>query len=130
MSSRSLGTSPVLTTALGSTARLPLQPSATVRPLDWSTIVVLLVGEGRVEVELELRLELDGLLLLGELKPELEFSLPPASTRTLPLVGGEEGDTVALLAIVTWLTREEDKGMFCFLKQIKLYIIRAMERHL
>lgn len=101
------------------------------RPLDWSTILVLLVGEGRVEVELELRLELDGLLLLGELKPELEFSLPPASTWTLLLVGGEDGDIVALLvAIVTWLTREEGKGMFCFLKQIKLYIIRAMERHL
>lgn len=131
LSSRSLGTSPVLTTALGSMTVLPLQPSATVRPLDWSTILVLLVGEGRVEVELELRLELDGLLLLGELKPELEFSLPPASTWTLPLVGGEDGDIVALLvAIVTWLTREEDKGMFCFLKQIKLYIIRAMERHL
>lgn len=101
------------------------------RPLDWSTIVVLLVGEGRVEVELELRLELDGLLLLGELKPELEFSLPTASTRTMPLAVGEDGDIVALLAAtVTWLTREEDKGMFCFLKQIKLYIIRAMERHL
>ena len=131
LSSRSLGTSPVLTTALGSMAVLPLQPSATVRPLDWSTILVLLVGEGRVEAELELRLELDGLLLLGELKLELEFSLPLASTWTLQLVGGEEGDTVALLAaIVTWLTREEDEGMFCFLKQIKLYIIRAMERHL
>jgi len=91
---------------------------------------VLLVGEGRVDVELELSLELDGLLLLGELKLELEFSLPPAST-WMPLVDGEDGDIVALLAAtVTWLTREEDKGMFCFLKQIKLYIIRAIRRHL
>lgn len=106
---------------------LPLQPSATVRPLDWSTIPVLLVGEGTVEVELELRLELDGLLLLGELKPELEFSLPTASTWTLPLVGGEDGDVVALLvATATWFAREEDKGMFCFLKQIKLHITRDM----
>ena len=130
LSSRSLGTSPVLTTALGSMAVLLLQPSTTVRPLDWSTIVVLLVGEGRVDVELELSLELDGLLLLGELKLELEFSLPPAST-WMPLVDGEDGDIVALLAAtVTWLTREEDKGMFCFLKQIKLYIIRAIRRHL
>jgi hypothetical protein len=55
------------------------------------------VGEGTVEVELELRLELDGLLLLGELKPELEFSLPTGSTRTLPLFGGGGGDVVTLL---------------------------------
>jgi len=82
---------------------------------------VLLVGEGRVEVELELRLELDGLLLLGELKLELEFSLPLASTWTLPLAGGEEGDTVALLAaIVTWLTREEDEGKFCFFMRLDM----------
>lgn len=82
-------------------------------------------------MELELRLELDGLLLLGELKPELEFSLPPASTWTLLLVGGEDGDIVALFAATfTWFTREEDNGMFCFLKQIRLHIIRAMERHL
>lgn len=50
-----------------------------------------------MEVELELRLELDGLLLLGELKPELEFSLPTGSTRTLPLFGGGGGDVVTLL---------------------------------
>jgi hypothetical protein len=54
------------------------------------------VGEGTVEAELELRLELDGLLLLGELKPELEFSLPIGSTRTLPLLVGGDGDVVAL----------------------------------
>jgi hypothetical protein len=80
--------------------------------------LLLLVGEGTVEVELELRLELDGLLLHGELKPELEFSLPTGSTRTLPLFGGD-GDVVALLAArATWLAREEeDEGMFCFLKQ-------------
>lgn len=84
-----------------------------------------MVGEGTVEVELELRLELDGLLLLGELKPELEFSLPTGSTRTLPLLGGGDGDVVALLvARATWLAREEDKGMFCFLKQRKVHIIR------
>lgn len=101
------------------------------RPLDWSTILVLLVGEGRVEVELELRLELDGLLLLGELKLELEFSPPLASTWTLPLAGGEDGDTVALLAaIVTWLTREEDEGMFCFLKTNKVLCYQGQERHL
>jgi len=76
---------------------LPLHPSATVRPLDWSITLLLLVGEGTVEVELELRLELDGLLLLGELKPELEFSLPTGSTRTLPLFGGGGGDVVTLL---------------------------------
>jgi hypothetical protein len=71
-------------------------------------------------VELELSLELDGLLLLGELKLELEFSLPPAST-WMPLVDGEDGDIVALLAAtVTWLTREEDKGMFCFFMRLDM----------
>lgn len=80
-----------------------------------------------MEVELELRLELDGLLLLGELKPELEFSLPIGSTRTLPLLGGGDGDVVALLVMTaTWLAREEDIGMFCFLKQMKMHIIRYM----
>jgi hypothetical protein len=86
---------------------------------------LLLVGEGIVDVELELRLELDGLLLLGELKPEFEFSLPIGSTRTLPLFGGGDDDAVALLvARATWLAREEDKGMFCFLKQMKMHVIR------
>lgn len=85
------------------------------------------MGEGTVEVEPELRLELDGLLLHGELKPELEFSLPTGSTRTLPLFSGD-GDVVALLvARATWLAREEDEGMFCFLKQIKIYIVRGMQ---
>jgi hypothetical protein len=94
-------------------------------------ILVLLVGEGRVEMELELRLELDGLLLLEEITPELEFSFLPASTWTLPLVGGEDGDEVALLAAtVTWFAAEEDTGMFCFLKQIELHIITDMQRHL
>lgn len=108
---------------------LPLQPSATVRPLDWSMTLLLLVGEGTVEVELELRLELDGLLLHGELKPELEFSLPIGSTRTLPLFSGD-GDVMALLvATATWLAREEDEGMFCFLKQIKVHTVRDMQTH-
>ena len=99
---------------------LPLQPSAMVRAFDWSIILLLLVGEGTVDVELELRLELEGLLLLGELRPELEFSLPTGSTRTLLLFGGGGGggDDV-MAAFVTraiWLARGEDAGMFCFLK--------------
>jgi hypothetical protein len=85
--------------------------------------LLLLVGEGTVGVELELWLELEGPLLHGELKPEPEFSLPTGSTRTLPLFSGG-GDVVALLvAIAIWLAREEDKGMFCFLKQMNNHTI-------
>ena len=75
-----------------------------------------MVGEGTVDVELELRLELEGLLLLGELRPELEFSLPIGSTRTL-LLGGGGGDDAEFVTRAIWVAREEDVGMFCFLKQ-------------
>jgi hypothetical protein len=78
--------------------------------------LLLLVGEGTVEAELELRLELDGLLLHGELKPELEFSLPTGSTRTFLLFSGDADVVALLVATATWLVREEDEGMFCFLK--------------
>ena len=73
-----------------------------------------MVGEGTVDVELELRLELDGLLLLGELRPELEFSLPTGSTRALLLFGGDV--VAALVTKAIWLVRGEDAGKFCFLK--------------
>jgi hypothetical protein len=74
--------------------------------------LLLFVGEGTAEVELEL----DGLLLDGELKPELEFSLPTGSTRTFPLFSVDGDEVELLVATATWLVREEDEGMFCFLK--------------